>query len=307
MRQVLSGTGQDTTALVSTWLQSGASIYLAHLYMIGEPDDPDCLMLTDWQSPLYWGLYGEFTPANIERDVIKSSIGFEVSKIQLSWRPSMPTATVSMATANAYQKAHIGVYDNWPVRIWICYMPTPGDAQTYGACERFGGRVGNVDVVRGEIVFEVTSFLDVVNKKVPAQVVELTNPAIATIAATPPEDLTVIPQFNVITGSTTGALIVDCTTPSAHKIFTDGILRNGYVVFNRGTGMTLGGRWSAILYNKKVTIASVDYNEITLCEALPWAPTPGVDTCYISGAAPINLVDGSYQGFPYVPSAEQAL
>ena len=40
---------------------------------------------------------------------------------------------------------------------------------------------------------------------------------------------------------------------------------------------------------------------------LPWPPTPGVDTFYVSTTAPINVGDESYYGFPYVPNPTQAV
>ena len=55
-----------------------------------------------------------------------------------------------------------------------------------------------------------------------------------------------------------------------------------------------------------MTISSTNYNQILLFKRLPFAPTPGSDTLYISGAAPMNLADGSYFGFPYVPDPETA-
>src|SRR5258707_6259105 len=43
--------------------------------------------------------------------------------------------------SSPYQLSQMGFWDNWPVRVWTAYMPTKGDANTYGASELFGGRV----------------------------------------------------------------------------------------------------------------------------------------------------------------------
>ena len=87
------------------------------------------------------------------------------------------------------------------------------------------------------------------------------------------------------------------------------MLAGGYLVFNRGAGMTLGGQWSGIQNNKKVTVGGTDYNELLIYKSMPWAPTPGTDTFYISAKAPVNAGDvgGPYYGFPYVPSPEAGL
>ena len=53
--------------------------------------------------------------------------------------------------------------------------------------------------------------------------------------------------------------------------------------------------------NQQVTISGTNYNQFTVYKALPWAPTPGVDTFYVS-ATPVADEDG----FPYVPSPTTA-
>jgi hypothetical protein len=277
--------------------------------MIGESDDPNRLMLTDYDGPLMWSLFGTFKATNIERGTVTCEIGTTVSNLEINWRPASGTPTQSLQTATPYQKAQAGLYDNMRVRVWTCYMPTPGDADTYGCCERFGGRVGKTNVVRGQIKFNCTDFLDVLNQNVPAQVIEVTNSQVSGVGATPPSGLASIPRFNVIAGSTERVLILDCISPSAHQIFGEDALHNGFLIFQSTGTSTVGGLWSAILGNKELVINPGDhhYNEITLCSPLPFAPSPGVDTCLVSGAAPINQADGNFNGFPFVPTPEGAL
>lgn len=307
MKKVINGLNVDTTAVVVAWLRDNNAIHLATLYLLGEPDDPTALRLTSWESPLTWSIYGKFLPAAIKRASVKSLIGLDVSALELIWNPPVTAPTQSLATANAYQKALVGYYDDWPVRIWTTYMPTPGDADTYGCSELFGGRIGATEIGRGEIKFTCNSFLDVINQNIPGQVIESTNPLAASTAATPPSGMSSIPRFNVIAGSTQNVLILDMTAPTPHFIFDDNVLFNGFLVFNNIPGATLGRQWSAIQANKKVTIDSVDYNEVELYTTLPFEPTVGADTCYISGKAPINLNDPNYQGFPYVPQPANAI
>ena len=310
MRQVIDGNGKSSNSAVLAWLQSRTNpLFIAHLYLIGDYDDPRALRLTDWQSPLYYNLYGLFTPAVIERGAVKTSIGLEVQTLDLNWHPEQQEYTTNIATAGPYQLASNGFYKDCPVRIWKCYMPTPGDANTYGCSELFGGRIGPSSSGRGVINFNVNSFLDAINQKVPSSTITITNTLANTFGATPPVGMSSVPYFNIIAGSTTTTLICDCIT-SAHHIFADDALVNGFLVFNRAIGMTLGGQWSTIESNKKVTVnvlgVNTDYNQLQLFKRLPFAPTPGVDTMYVSGKAPINLADGSYYGFPYVPDPETA-
>jgi hypothetical protein len=306
MKKVISGYGLDTTTTVLAWLRSKTGpLIITHLYMIGEPDDPRAYRFTDWQAPLIYSLYGKFAPAVIERGSVKTQIGLDVTSLELTWHPDKVDYIANLSLAGPYQLASNGIFKDWPVRIWSCYMPTLGDANTYGCSELFGGRIGSTLCQRGAISFTVNSFLDVINQKIPSGVVTITNTMAPTLGAVHPVGFSTIPQFSIITGSTNTTLICACTTTPGH-IFDDNALVNGFIMFNRTGSSTLGGQWSAIQSNKKVTILGTDYNQLQLFQRLPFAPTPGLDTLYISGAPPINILDGDYYGFPYVPQPETA-
>lgn len=307
MRKVTAGNGSDSTSAVLAWLQSQQSIHLANLYLIGEPEDPRAIWLTDWESPLKWSCWGIFQPGAIRRNAVSSKIGLEVSSLELEWSPTPADFSANTQTDNPYRLAKNGYYDNWTVRAWTVYMPTAGDADTLGASELFGGRVSEVRVKRGLISLSVTSFLDVVNLELPPNIIELTNTQAAYRGATPPPGASAVPRFNVIAGSTETKLILEETDPDAGHIYSDNVLRNGYVVFDRGGSQTLGRMWAAIYANTVVNISGTDYNEVVIYQPLPWAPTPGVDTCYLSGAAPVDAAEGDYQGFQYVPSPSSAI
>lgn len=171
MRRVIDGSNRDTTAHVAVYLASRNEFRLCNLYMIGEADWPGLLRLTDYESPLLWRPQGLFNPANIQRGRVSSRIGLETTTLDLSYRPT-PEYDVYKSIADGY-------YDNWPVRIWTAFMPTPGDVETYGCAELFGGRIGETQIDRAEIRFTVNSFLDVINQSLPNQVIELTNPLLA--------------------------------------------------------------------------------------------------------------------------------
>ncbi len=305
MKKVISGLGVDTTATVMAAMKQKNLFWLADLYLIGEPDDPEALYLAAWEGPLHWSMYGTFLAADISRDTVPCKVGLEVPTLKVEWRPPYSPPTQSLATAPAYQRAIAKYYDNWPVRIWRAYMPTPGDANTYGCREVFGGRVGDITVERGVIRFTCNAFLDVTNQNVPSQVVEISNPLASAIGATPPGDLDNVPSFNIIAGSTDVELICDCISP-AHHIFNNDELHNGFVVFENPAGATLARQWAGIQNNRTINIDGTDYNAILLYSRLPLAPTPGVDQFYVSGSSPVNLSDGDYIGFPYVPNPETA-
>ena len=168
MKKVTSGSNQDSTTTVVAYLAAGNSFRICSLYMIGESDWPGMLLMTDYEAPLLWRPQGLFIPADIARGQVGSAVGLEVTSLDVYYRPS--------SDYSVYNTIMNGYYDNWPVRIWKAFMPTPGDVETYGCCELFGGRIGATTIAKAEVHFVVNSFLDVINQQVPNQVIELSNP-----------------------------------------------------------------------------------------------------------------------------------
>jgi hypothetical protein len=307
MKQILGGNGQDTTATVTAWLKANKTIRLANLYLIGEVDDPAAYWLTDYEAPLVWSLWGTFKSTVITRGSVSSKIGLEVESLDVTWAPQNTSVTSSLATANPYQLARLGAFDNKRGRVWRVYMPTPGDANTFGAMQLFGGFIGDTQSERGKIQFSVNSYLYVLNQKVPTGLIEVTNTLASYTGGTPPSSYNVMPQFSVFAGSSPTVLYADQTSPDPDSIPSANSLTNGYVVFNGGAGATLQGIYSIIGRNSTYRDGNGNsHTEIQLFSPLPWAPTPGVDTFYVSGASPINQADGDYYGFPYVPAPETA-
>lgn len=314
MRQVINGNGNDSTAATLAYLKAGHQFKMANLYLIGEQktggDFSISQMLTDWEAPILWRPWGTFKPAAIRRGTVTSRIGLEVDSLDIEWSPPPAPYTSNIDTANPYQLARLGTYSNTAVRVWTVYMPTPGDADTFGASELFGGRIARVSLTRGLIRLSVNSFLDVVNQVVPTGTIGIQSTLAQFKGATPPPGLSVVPRFNVISGSDT-TLVLDCVSPTLHQIFDTDIFQYGFVVFNPGTGATLAAEFSAVRGNILVNIGGTDYNQVGLLRPLPWSPTPGVDTCYISAPFPVNYIDPAtglpdptYADFPYVPPPE---
>lgn len=294
---------------MKAYLAAGHQFKFADIYLIGDYDDPQAVRLTNWQSALDYPIWGTFLPSVVKRNSISCKIGLDVDDLSIEWTPVNSSPTSSIATANPYQLAQIGFFDNKFVRMWTVFMPTPGDAVTYGAVAMFGGRIANTEIERGKITFTVNSFLDVVNERVPTNVIELTNGTAGYAGATPPPGFSQIPQFNVIAGSTQTSIICDMQTPNLHGILAaGGLTRAGgsFLVFNNPAGATLGGQLARIADNQEITIAGIHYNQLILYAPLLWAPTAGSDTFYISGGAPVNAgalsnvaVNGAGTG--YVP------
>lgn len=308
MRQVIDGNGADSTAATQAYLESSEVLCLRDLIIIGEPSNPHSIWLTDHEAPVLYPPYGTFLPATVSRDGVEATIGLDAQSLAISWSPGNAAPTVNTSTASPYQLAAQHFYDNWPVLVLRCFMPTPGDAVTLGCAVWYGGRVQTCKRARNKLMFNTKSFLDVVDQKVPSAVVEVTNTLAATAATTPPAGDPSVPTFTCFTGSSEDQVIADCTYPVAGKIYGGNQFLGGYLVFLDGPGATLGGAWSAVSGSGAFTDGDGNHHSLfTLYSPLPWPPTPGVDNFYVSTTAPINLGDEGYFGFPYVPAPQQAV
>jgi len=315
---------------VLQWLAANQTLWIRTLYLIGEPEDPQSIWLTDHESPLLWSLWGTFPSAVVSRDAVQSKIGLDVTQMNITWSPRPVSTPVNptIATSSPRKLAEIGRYDNWRVRVWKVFMPTPGDANTFGACPLFGGRVSDIAPDVDKIVFTVNSFLDCVNQYVPLNVIEATNTAAAYVGATPPKGFAHVPQFVVEDGSSTNVVVGFQTSPVEGSILDDNVARGGWLVFNTVApdpkanppfpGSTLGGVWSEIQQNTAVNTGDISngnggtggggrYNQFILSTPLPWPPTPGLDSFYVSRHAPVDQSDGDYVGFPYVPTPTSSI
>src|ERR1035437_1751515 len=313
MRQCINGYGVDTTGSCMAYLLGTSTPNIRHLYLIGNPDNPNAIRLTDYEGPVVYAPWGTFSPAVVKKGTVTCKIGLEIQQTSITWTPgSLQAGTTafssSVATANPIQLAAANFYDNWPVRIWKIFMPVPGDAATLGGCAWFGGRVGEGIYGRNGLVFSCSSFLDVVTQKIPANLIESTSTLAGYTGASLVAGETSQPTFIVNEQSTPTSIIADCLSPTVNKIYPGNIFVGGYLVFKSGVGATLVGVWSAIGNNGSFTDGNFNtHSAFALYVALPWAPTPHVDEFYVSPTAPINIADGDYYGFPYVPSPQSAV
>lgn len=303
MKQFIGGDGSDTTVATKAYLLSNDQLELANLFLLCEPEDPKAQFLTDYESPLSWPVYGTFKPGVTKRDQIKSKIGLEVDDFSFEWSPPLTPFTNDVATANPYQLARLHFYDGKPFRMWRTVMPVPGDANYFGACILFGGRVRGAEISRGKIVMAIESFLNVVNQLVPPNVIEVTNTLAGYKGATPVLDdgENAVARFTVAAPSNDTTILGSCVSPTFGKVYGKNKFQFGYMVFTSGA---LAGTWSAIAASDNFNAGGgVHYNEFFVYSPFPWDPAPG-DQFYVSTAYP---VDGSQSPFLHVPAPETAI
>ncbi|MBS1803508.1 MAG: DUF2163 domain-containing protein [Acidobacteria bacterium] len=310
MKQYLSGAGVDTSAAVRAHLRANKQVWVADLILIGEPDDPKALWLTNFSTPLQWSLWGTFKSTVLKRGSIRSAIGLEAESLDLTWSPRNRTATGNIQNTSAYELARVGFFDNMRFRMWRTVMPTPGDADTFGAAEWFAGWIGDAQSQPGAIQFSINSYLYALDQKVPSGVIEVTNTVASYSAGRPPAhdrdgvSYSVCPQF--VIGDhpqTTTMLIADQRYPNDSHVFSTDALNDGYVVFMAGS--TLERQYSVIGKSYPLPDGPNTRQVCVLYSPLPWVPSMG-DRFYVTMQAPINQADGDYYGFPYVPAPETA-
>lgn len=302
MRRCIDGNGNDSTAAVQAYLASNNELRIRNLIIIGHPEDPFSIWLTDHEGDLTWSYYPEntFKAAVVSRGSVSSKVGFESQSLTINWSPKNRVFTNQVSTASPLQLAVLGFYDNWPVYVWNVYMPHPGDCNTLGASELFGGIVGDISVDINGIAFTVDSFLYVTDQEVPPNVIEATNTMASFLGAQPPQGFTDVPTFQVVLASSTTSFSADCLNPGGH-IFSNNTFLNGFVVFTSGP---LEGFFSAVSSNFSVP---GPHNTFTVYSPFPWPPTIG-DQFYVSVKSPVDQTDTSaFYGFPYVPDPTQAL
>src|ERR1039458_4526952 len=285
-KKIFNGLLRDTSATVDAAIKKATRMWLANVYMIGKPSDANVLMLTDWEGPLLWSPFGVFVQGVTGRSSVSMKVGLEVDTFTFSYSPRNRSFLPNVNQTSPIKLAYEGYYDNKDFRMWRVFMPTKGDADTWGAMPMFGGRITGASTTPTTIDFTVTSFLDVINQKVPSNVIENTNVIASFAGAKPPAGFATIPQFSVFAGSTNDVLYLDCTNFAGH-IFDTNLLRGGWLMWNTAAGNTLGGFFSIIGANKDYIDGSFHHhNLVQMISAFPWPPTPGVDTCFIS--APIK-------------------
>jgi hypothetical protein len=313
VRSVLAGNGSDSTAAVQAMLLRGNEFHLPNLFLIGEPEDPMARWLCDWPAPLCWPIFtalktatpvagsiytNAFDPAVIARGKVTSKFGLDVDALDITWNPRLQVFGTSVANASPLQLAQAGYYDNKIVRVWTAYLPTrqdsafvfPGDCNTYGASQLFGGRIADTQVGRNSIKWTVNSLLDVVKQQVPLNVIEATNVAAAFSGKTPPNGLSAVPTLTI--GSSTPSTQQTLIAQWSGGVFPDESLAGGglgppqtcFVQFVTGAN---AGFFSAVFANNTIVVSATNWNLINLMNPMPFPVSSG-DTFIVSGSFPIS-------------------
>lgn len=303
VRTFIGGNGADTTNIAMAFLRSATKVRFADLVLIGDLTDTAADFLTDWETSLCWPIKGTFKPSVISRGSITSQVGLEVDHLELKWSPAQGTPGNTIATATKYQLAQMGFYDHKEFHLFRAPMDIPGDVNTMGATEYFGGWVAHTRVEEGQITFTIESFLNVLGRKIPLNTIASTSMLAGYSGATPVlvDGETNIPRFSIVAGSRSTVLLADCLSPTAAKIYGNNKLARGYVYFDSGS---LKGVWSAIGTNSNYNAgAGVHHNQIQIYSPLPWPPAVG-DTFYVSTQRP--PLAGDY-AFLYVPGPTESI
>jgi len=309
MRTFINGNGDDVTTATVAFLKANNQFRFANLVQIGPLEDPASDFITDYDGGgLVWSPIGTFLKSTFTRGKIESKVGLEVMSMDFEWSPIVQPLGITIDTANFYQKAQSGFYDNRLFKMWRSVVAPGGDANTYGACELFGGRIGKSTVERGKITFNVASFLDVINQKWPLNVIESQNTLANYSGAVPviSDGETQVPVFSVVAPSSQNNINAQCLSPTLNKIYGTNKFQFGYIQFVTGA---LRGYYSQIAASGKLKISGTNYNNFFLYEEFPWSPQIGDH--FIASIKPPTEKSGTttlfpFRGFIYVPQPESA-
>jgi hypothetical protein len=195
MRTITGGDGSDQTAAVQAWLLGNNSqLEIAELYQINTPyllvggnvfQKPTPFFVTGYGGPLKYNKIFEpdgvtiptFLPSVISRDQLNFSVGLDDVECKVTWAPKasnlygIPSGSAQPATS--IQQAFVeGKFNNGSVRIWKVYMPTPGDANTFGVMELWMGRIAQVDVSALGIEISCKGFTDLLEDQIPRYIIQ---------------------------------------------------------------------------------------------------------------------------------------
>lgn len=321
MRTFYDGSGSDSSSMVRSYLASHRQLMMADLYVIrtapcysGEYLDKTFL-LTDYYSPLKWNYKGTFTPAVISRGEVESKIGLEADTLEITWSARDTDILASGGSPvttllSVRQGFAAGVFDNGTVEVWRCLMPNAGesvgspaitakhgDANIFGACMMFGGRIGDIKPDRQGVTMTIVSRMETLNIQVPTNLVEPTNILAQYLTGEIPSGGPA--SMAVVSGSTVDKVYAD-DTASPMVTMDAGTYDSGYIRFT-GSGK-LSGHFAPV---RAQTVES-GHHAFYLYGSLPFAPSAG-DT--LTAYIPIprdfaTAFSGSngFAGFPFVPN-----
>jgi hypothetical protein len=278
MRTFLDGSGSDSTAAVIAHLAQRRQIFCADLvqiktYFQGEQWSQNRL-LAIYDRPLKWSHVGTFVPAKIKRGEIESKVGLETVTLELTWPIDDTELLLGFSPTDGsvptlLQSFESGIWDNGRVYVYRTYMPTDGDADTFGACTLFAGRIAEASPERTGVSLKVNSLTELFDAQLPPNLIEPTNVQSEFSIGQPPAGLSSVPSFTVVAGSTPSTIVANCTGPNAGQIFADEVFDFGYLFFDTG------GDCGLMFRTVRRSTNGFGHNKFLLYEPLPWTPKAG--------------------------------
>jgi hypothetical protein len=281
MRSFIGGSGTNTTSAVVTYLAANRALRCADLLQLqtaiqGQPWSQNVL-LTSFDRPLTWSQVGTFVPGRFTRGEVDSQIGLDTVSMDLEWclRDSdvffNAPGGVVITQLQAFER---GLWDNGLVNVYRTVMPTLGDANTYGAMQLFGGRIGEVsELSRTGVKLKVNSLLELLDLNVPTNLIEATNVQCQYGIGQPPAGLSAVPVFSVVAGAPAGILWGSCVSPNSGQLFGADTFDFGYIQFVSGS--SLGQIFRSVWFSEPQSVSGGSYNAFYLYDQLPWRPAVG--------------------------------
>lgn len=234
MKVCIDGNGIDRTQVLLQYLIQRKPLWTAELYQLRAPRSAATpfsapLLLTDWSSALTWSYVGNFKSAKIKHAPISTTIGLDAEEIAIDWAPGNSMvifASDGVTPLESYYTAfREGLFDHGLVRIWRTYMPNPGNSNHFGAVMQTQLRIGDVQTDSLGIHIKATSILEVLNRKIPPNLIEDANINAQWLLATNPVDM-------VAQAGSTQQLILAKPQANPAQTFAPGYFRYGHIYFN---------------------------------------------------------------------------
>ena len=115
MRRVIGGNGSDTTVATQEYLNSTDKPLMRDLIIIGPPENPNALYLTNHEAPVLYRPYGLFHPAVVKRPGVETKAGLDAQALAISWSPGA-SAQASQTASNATASSPFVCRRNQPMR-----------------------------------------------------------------------------------------------------------------------------------------------------------------------------------------------
>ena len=84
MRRVIGGNGSDTTVATQEYLNSTDKPLMRDLIIIGPPENPNALYLTNHEAPVLYRPYGLFHPAVVKRPGVETKVGLDAQALAIT-------------------------------------------------------------------------------------------------------------------------------------------------------------------------------------------------------------------------------